>query len=375
MTKQNTEDIFYGKEPNWKFWNKEDFADIEKVAWSLALAANWYNVRYSERDYRSAVLDYADRLKITDREFLRKLGTEAFEFRAIGGKCQASNKGCILPPMFQQRVDETIASLIQKGKLISTDESPVETISVRDRVRAQSCELASELEEQVDEYMEYLRGNRPHYKQFDIEAWLTSAEPSGMHCEFMLQTFDPRSEELKMALLGENKELLEGYSFFSKPKLRKFYDFHKMLCDHLKLRMSIVKSNRKPRKKKKRKPEQLVKKLKYLAKDTNTGAESIMPEDIIGASTVITYNTKTRKATLFVGDPSQGGLVVKGSSIIGFDLNESKEKTIKKPTDFIKVAKKDGIRAINNAWKAINTKESLPKGRINGHTLILRAIK
>jgi hypothetical protein len=196
-----------------------------------------------------------------------------------------------------------------------------------------------------------------------------------MHCEFMLQTFDPRAEELKMALLGENKELLEGYSFFSKPKLRKFYDFHKMLCDHLKLRMSIVKSNRKPRKKKKRKPEQLVKKLKYLAKDTNTGAESIMPEDIIGASTVITYNTKTRKATLFVGDPSQGGLVVKGSSIIGFDLNESKEKTVKKPTDFIKVAKKDGIRAINNAWKAINTKESLPKGRINGHTLILRAIK
>jgi hypothetical protein len=139
--------------------------------------------------------------------------------------------------------------------------------------------------------------------------------------------------------------------------------------------MSIVKSNRKPRKKKKRKPEQVVKKLKYLAKDTNTGAESILPEDIIGASTIITYNTKTRKATLFVGDPSQGGLTVKGSSIIGFDLNESKEKTVKKPTDFIKVAKKDGVRAINNAWKAIKTKESLPKGRINGHTLILRAIK
>ena len=375
MTKQNTEDIFYGKEPNWKLWNKEDFADIEKVAWSLALAANWYNVRYSERDYRAAVIDYTDRLKIKDREFLRKLGTENFEFREIGGKCQAANKGCILPPLFQTAVDVTIAKLIERGKLVSVDTHPEETVSVRDRVRLQSCVLASELEEAIDDFMEYLRGNRPHYKQFDMEAWLTSVEPSGMHCEFMLQTFDPRTEELKMALLGENKELLEGYSYFSKPKLRKFYDFHKMLCDHLKLRMSIVKSNRKPRKKKKRKPEQMVKKLKYLAKDTNTGAESIMPEDIIGASTVITYNTKTRKATLFVGDPSQGGLVVKGSSIIGFDLNESKEKTVKKPIDFIKVAKKDGIRAINNAWKAIKTKESLPKGRINGHTLILRAIK
>lgn len=375
MTKQNTEDIFYGKEPNWKNWNKEDFADVEKVAWSLALAANWYNIRYSERDYRSAVLDYADRLKINGREFLRKIGTEAFEFRMIGGKCQAANKGCILPQLFQKAVDDAIAILIERGKMVSIDTHPEETISVRDRVKQQSCVLASELEEAIDEYMEYLGGNRPHYKMFNMEEWLTSAEPSGMHCEFMLQTFDTRTEEIKMALLGENKELLEGYSFFSKPKLRKFYDFHKMISDHLKLRMSIVKSNRKPRKKKKRKPEQVVKKLKYLMKDTNTGAESISPEDILNASTVITYNTKTRKATMFVSDPSQGGLSVKGSSVIGFDLNLSKEKTIKKPTDFIKVSKKDGIRAINNMWKSITTKEVTPKGRINNKVLILRAIK
>lgn len=375
MTKQNTEDIFYGKEPNWKNWSKEDFADIEKVTWSLALAANWYNIRYSERDYRSAVLEYADRLKINGREFLKKLGTDAFEFRMIGGKCQASNKSCILPPMFQQKVDETISSLIEKGKLISIDENPVETVSVRDRVKAQSCELASELEEQIDEYMEYLRGSRPHYKMFNIENWLTSAEPSGMHCEFMLQTFETRTEELKMALLGENKELLEGYSFFSKPKLRKFYDFYKMICDHLKLRMSILKTNRKPRKKKKRKPEQIVKKLKYLVKDSNSGAESISPEDIIGASTVYLYNTKTKKGIMFVSDPSQGGITIKGSTIFGFDLNLSKEKTIKNPTDFIKCTKKDGTRAINNLWKSINTKEKTPKGRINNKVLILRAIK
>lgn len=373
--KQNTEDIFYGKEPNWKNWNKEDFADIEKVAWSLALAANWYNVRYSERDYRSAVLDYTDRLKIKDREFIRKLGTDNFEFREIGGKCQAANKGCILPPLFQKAVDDTITKLIDRGKMVSIDTHPEETISVRDRVRKQSYVLGSELEEASDEYMEYLRGNRPNYKQFDMEQWLTSVEPSGMHCEFMLQTFDPRTEELNMALLGENKELLEGYNFLSKPKLRKFYDFNKMLCDHLKLRMSIVKSNRKPRKKKKRKPEQIVKKIKYLAKDTNSGAESILPEEIIGASTVFTFNTKNRKAIMFVTDPSQGGLSVKGSTIIGFDVSLSKEKTVKKPIDFIKCIKKDGIRSINNLWKSINTKETTPKGRINNQTLILRALK
>lgn len=375
MIKQNVEDIFYGKEPNWKNWTKEDFNDIEKVAWSIALAANWYNVRYSDRDYRQAVCEYAERLKINGREFLKRVGTEAFEFRMIGGKCQASNKGCILPPMFQQKVDDAIAALIERGKLLSIDEKPEETISVRDRVKNQSCELASELEEQLDEYMEYLRGNIPNYKQFEMEEWLKSAQPSGMHCEFMLQTFEPRAEELRLCLLGENKDLTEGYSYFTKAKLRKFYEFHKMICDYLKLRQSILKTNRKPRKKKKKKPEQIVKKLKYLLKDVNTGAESISPEQIIGASTVYTYNVKNKKASMFVNDPSNGGLTVKGSAIIGFDITKSKEKTIRKPSEFIKSIKKDGIRAINTLWSGIKTKETTPKGRINQHTLILRSVK
>lgn len=375
MIKQNVEDIFYGKEPNWKNWTKEDFDDIEKVAWSIALAANWYNVRYSDRDYRQAVCEYADRLKIKDREFIKKAGTDAFEFRMIGGKCQAANKGCVLPPMFQQKVDDAIRSLVERGKLLSVDEKPEETISVRDRVRNQSCELASELEEAVDEYMEYLRGNVPNYKQFSVEDWLKSVQPSGMHCEFMLQTFESRTEELRLCLLGENKDLMEGYSYFTKAKLRKFYDFNKMICDYLKLRQSILKTNRKPRKKKKRKPEQIVKKLKYLVKDTNTGAESISPEQIIGASTVYTYNVKTKKASMFITDPSNGGITVKGSSIIGFDIVQSKEKTIRKPNEFIKSIKKDGVRAINNLWSSIKTKETTPKGRLNLHTLILRSIK
>ena len=373
--KQNTEDIFYGKEPNWKNWNKEDFADIEKVAWSLALAANWYNIRYSERDYRSAVLDYAEKLKIKDREFIRKLGTDNFEFREIGGKCQAVNKGCILPPMFQNKVNETIEELIQRGKLIQSELPQEETISVRDRVKKQSCVLASEIEEAIDDYMEYILGNYPNYKKFDIEEWFRSAEPSGMHCEFMLDTFQHRTDELNSALLGENKQLLEGYSHMTKAQLRKFYDFHKMISDCMKLRMAILKSNRKPRKKKKKKPEQVVKKLKYLQKDIKTGAESISPEDIIGASVIIVFNTKTNKGCRFYSDVTSGGLSVKGSSIVGFDVIKSKEKKIRKPVDFIKCVKKEGVRAINTHWDSIKTKESLPNGRINAHTLILRSIK
>lgn len=374
MIKQNTEDIFYGKEPTWKHWTPEDFKDIEKVAWSIAMSANWYNIRYTERDYRNAVLEYAEKMKIQDWQFMKKLGTDVFAFRSIGGKCKAATKGCILPPMFQQNVDDTIIQLIEMGKRISSTEPQEETISVRERVRRQSCTLASELEEQIDDYLQYIVGNNPHYKKFEMEDWLRSAQPSAMHCHFMLESFQPRVEELNLALLGENKELKEGYSHITKTQLRKLYDFHKNICEYLKLHIGIVNSNRKPRKKKKRKPEQVVKKLKYLIKDTNTGADSISSEEIVGSSTLITYNVKTKKASIFYAETKEG-ITVKGTTLIGFDVNLSKEKTIKKPTEFIKSAKKDGVRAINNLWKSINTKESVPNGRINSNTLLLRSFK
>ena len=149
MIKQNAEDIFYGKEPNWKHWTPEDFKDTDKVTWSIALAANWYNVRYTERDYRIAVLEYVDRLKIEGGEYVHRLNTDNYEFRSIGGKCQAANKGCILPEQFQDIVDSTILTLIARGKCISVEEKTDEHISVRSRVMKQSCILASELEEEI----------------------------------------------------------------------------------------------------------------------------------------------------------------------------------------------------------------------------------
>jgi hypothetical protein len=373
--KQNTEDIFYGKEPTWKHWTPDDFKDIEKVAWSIAMSANWYNIRYTERDYRNAVLEYAEKNKIQDWQYMKKLGTDVFAFRSIGGKCKASTKGCILPPMFQKNVDDTILQLIEMGKKVSLSEPQEETISVRDRVKAQSCVLASELEEQIDDYLQYIIGNKSNYKKFEMEEWLRSAEPSGMHCHFMLESFEPRVQELNMALLGENKELREAYSYITKAQLRKLYDFHKMLCDYLRLHIGIINSNRKPRKKKKKKPDQVVKKLKYLIKDTKTGAESILPESIVGSSTLIVFNTKTEKGAIYYADTSGSGITVKGTTLIGFDKTTSKEKKIKKAAEFIKCMKKDGIRAINNHWKSINTKEAEPNGRINANTLLLRSIK
>ena len=375
MTLKNTEDIFYGKEPNWKHWTPEDFSNYEKVTWSIALAANWYNVRYTERDYRNAVCEYVDRLKIKDGEFIRKLGTDRFEFRSIGAKCRAANRGCVLPEDFQAKVDETITKLIMIGKQISSNTEEENPISIRDRVRKNASILCSELELIIDDYMMYLSGKNSKYKEFQPEEWLKQKQPSAMHCEFIIEFLEPKIKELSDVIGGKNKDLVEGYSHLKKAQIKKFHDFIKLVRDHLIVRQGIAKSNRKPRKKKKKKADQVVKKLKYMIRDQTTGAESILPETIVGCSTLIVYNTKNRKASIYYSDPSKSGITVKGTTLIGYDETLSKEKTIKKINEFIKSAKNDGIRAINNHWKDIKTKETKPNGRINSNVLLLRALK
>jgi len=370
--KSETEEIFYGKQPNWKHWKPEDYKDEDKVFWSIAFALNWYNTKYTDRDYKASVIGYMEKNKIQGVDLVAKVPVDNFTFRSIGGKCQANLSHCILPLKVKQAINEGISTLISVGKYTQDVSAPV--VPVRERVRQQSYELGNALERKIDEYESYILGKNPNYKLFDVEKWINENEPSAMHCEFLLECFERGLNEFKMVLDGKDEQLREAYSFLTKKQSQKMHDFYKSICDHLRVRITIAKSNRKPRKNKKKKPEQLVKKLKYLVKDTSSGIESIMPDSIIGCDTLIVFNVKTNKATIFKADSNGSGISVKGSSIIGFS-DESVEKKIRKPVEFMTKAKSEGIRSINNYWKTQKTKEAKPKGRINAHTLILKSFK
>jgi hypothetical protein len=370
--KSQTEEIFYGKQPNWKHWKPEDFKDEDRVYWSIALALNWYNTKFTDRDYKNSVIEYMKKFKIEGLEYVLKVPTDDFTFRGIGGRCETALSHCILPVKVKTNIDQGIATLIKNGKSIQDTNIPV--VPVRERVRQQSYELGAYLEQKIDEYESYIRGKMPNYKTFDIESWLTEIAPSAMHCEFLLECFKRGLSEFALVVEGKDAQLKEAYSFLSKKQVQKMHDFYKSICDHLTVRITIAKSNRKPRKKRKKKPEQVIKKLKYLTKDTSSGIESILPESIVGCSTLITFNVKTGKACIFKSDETGPGISVKGSTLIGFS-SESVEKKMKKPIEFMTKAKTEGIRSINNYWKTQKTKDSSPTGRINTHTLLLRTLK
>ena len=297
--KSQTEDIFYGKQPNWKHWKPEDFKDEERVYWSIALAVNWYNTKFTDKDYKNSVLEYMKKFKIEGLEYVSKVPTDNFTFRSIGSRCESALCHCILPIKVKNNIDVGIATLITIGKNIQDTNTP--GVPVRERVRQQSYELGAFLEQKIDEYEYYIRGKMSNYKTFDIESWLTEIAPSAMHCEFLIECFKRGLGEFALVVEGKDTQLKEAYSFLTKKQAQKMHDFYKSICDNLSVRIIIAKSNRKPRKKRKKKPEQVIKKLKYLIKDTSSGIESILPESIVRLTATVTRVGEAVSVGVFVG--------------------------------------------------------------------------
>jgi hypothetical protein len=134
--------------------------------------------------------------------------------------------------------------------------------------------------------------------------------------------------------------------------------------------VQTAKANRAPRKLKPVSPTKMTAKMKFLREFAELNLKSVSPTGIIGSSEVWFYNTKYRRVGVYRAE--NGTVSVKGTTIIGFDIKESKAFTLRKPEEFFKGLAM-GKRALTNALKTLKTKPSQPNGRINEETIILGA--
>jgi len=147
--------------------------------------------------------------------------------------------------------------------------------------------------------------------------------------------------------------------------------------------ISIANANRKPRKKKEKSPEQLVAKLQFKQQDEKMDLKSINPTEIIYAEQLWVYNVKTRKLGHYTAktlDPRGmnrpgTGLTVKGTSIKGFDEENSIQKTLRKPEEQLKEFANSGPKKVLEFYDAIKTMGVKLNGRINSEVILLRAVR
>ena len=121
-------------------------------------------------------------------------------------------------------------------------------------------------------------------------------------------------------------------------------------------------------------PQQQVAGVKYLDKSEDDKLKSIDPANIIGASQVWIYDTKTRFLFAY---HSPVGMSVKGSTLQDFDADISFGKKVRDQyTDrIINEVLTGGKVKLRRVMPSINAKEKEVTGRINKNQIILRAVK
>lgn len=265
--------------------------------------------------------------------------------------------------------------------------------TIQERIREQAF-LACE---KIDEWLDTWRENPDKFnpKAFNFTKHFIDYKVTQAHARKIAELYKGEMEEFSEILNQPTKaqlskmseqerdwaeQLKEGYSHISKKQAQLYLDGLKTLVGACNVVIDTSKAKRKPRKRV-RSVEKIVSKIKYKISDDKYQVASISPTDIIGASELWVFNTKTRKLGKYVAsnpDPlgtrrDGSGLSVKGTTITGFDEEKSIQKTLRKPEVVLDEFKKAGKIKLRKFLEEIQTTDTKLNGRINLDTIILKS--
>lgn len=343
--------------------NKEPIIDLLNYNNTLMLALNYYNREFSDKDKRKWFQEHFKRgltfpiTQISD-----------YEFRTAGTLCRILANGNQLIDEHEKfiglEVERLRALSIKKAGVAVTGAPIVTTISSQDKVDRKISDFLAEFNAMVDEYI--INRDIGNVDKLVNQFGVTSA----MSKKILLVIEKPLAE-LEEAYKGKDKQLVEGYSNFKKTELKKLIEIYRTLVAKLDQAKKVV--IRKPRAKKEKPAAQLVAKLKFCKENAVFNLKSAMPVSIIGATEVWTFNVKYKKLQVYKA-VSGMTLTVKGSSLLNFSVDDSMQKTIRKPDQIAELTDK-GKRSFAAFMKAVKSKPAAVNGRFNDDTLILATFK
>lgn len=339
----------------------------ENYTGDIGTAMVWYTEHTDDKKRRKFAIEHFAKLN-RKNEVLALNKASDFDVRQIGIMCRLLATGNVLSEQHMALLESRVAILIAKQDDVKEVKKTVvvaaPVVSIQDRMDEKARDLAGEIEGAIDDY---IISKTP----FSAKNYLLAQSVSAPVAKRIGDNFVKMYNELADAINEEDKQLVEGYSNFTKRELKAFHKFVGEIVDDCQQMIQTAKAGRAPRMRKPQPASKVVGKMKYLREFTELGLKSIKPETIIGSTEVWYYNTKYRRVGVYKGE---GGntLSVKGTTIIGFDVKESQQMTLRKPEDFFKGLSL-GKRALNGALKKLTTKPSVPNGRINEECILLGA--
>lgn len=336
---------------------------------SIGQLLSWYTENTTDKQRLKYALEHFAKLGKKAEVFALSKASD-YEVRVIGILARLIDREQPVNDTHKAKLLEDAAALVKKyphkkEKKVEEQKPVTNVISIQERMEEKARDLAGEIEGAIDDFV-LSKGKTT----FSAKSYLLTQQVSAPIAKRIGDMYIKLYNELADAINQEDKQLVEGYSNFTKRELKAFHKFVGEIIDDCHQMVQTAKATRAPRKRKATPPSKVVSKMKYMKEFAELKLKSIKPEDILTASELWVYNTKYRKVQVYKAE--SGTLGVKGTTVLGFSLKDSQSFTLRKPEEFFKGTAL-GKRALNGAIKKLTTKPSTPNGRINEECVLLGA--
>ena len=337
--------------------------------------ALWYtHYEVAKKSLKSEFLKFAATIDRDKAKELKRVPDYAFS--VFGKYAYIGNKGAELSEEHTEAITQGIDKLLELHPYVEevVEEAKPEgkVVSIQDRMRQQVSDLCGQWEGYLDDW----RDGEFDLKKFDPYKEMIVHQPAikPAHAKIIQQMYEAMYAEAQELVAWEDEDIKEAYSQFTgraqdRKNLLKFYE---MIMTATSTLINTGKANRKPRSKKAPSKEKLIAKMKYKESEPTIGLASINPISILEANELWVYNTKNRKLMHYVAEEMVGGLGVKGTSLVGFDMKKSTQKTIRKP-EVLKGSDKLARTKFDKLYNDLTTTDTACNGRINEHCVIIKA--
>jgi hypothetical protein len=335
---------------------------------SLTRALCWYNNNEDDKVKRKWLSTF-----LTQNNLKGLVSTfndlSDFDVRQLAVLCRLKSRGQVLEEREEQwilnRIEELKVKIPKKKKVVVDTQPTTPVVSIQQRMEDRAHELAGEIDGAIDDFVTNKKSD------FSAKNYLLANQVAAPIAKRIGEFYVKQSKELHEAIAGDDEQLVEGYSNFTKRELKKFAEFIDTIIADCNQAVQTAKATRMPRKRKEKPAGVQVAKMKVMKEFPELKLKSAALTDIIGSTEVWFYNTKYRRVGVYKGT-NGNTLAVKGTTIVGFDTAESKQFTLRKPEEFFKNLS-FGKRALNASLKTLKTKPAVPNGRFNEETILLGA--
>jgi hypothetical protein len=376
-------DLMFGKEPTWEEADNTD----ENFKTRVISALNWANGVLTHEQLKRQTIEYliSNDRPVGNLEFL-----DDWKFANVGKTAWLLNNGCPLQESWSERFDATINTLYQDTHTPEeTDTSNIQLVKpTRMQVKAANNnkkieEAISFVEDLVDNAVisgEEVNDSQVYHKftgdKLDEKvAKHVYEQLTSKHHDLVkeVSSLESLTEEEKIQQF-DDESAYESYFRNIEDNIQSLVSVINQVSSYLGNKKSLKKSERKLGSKMKAKRiEQQMQNLNFKVQDASYKVISINPTAIVGSQTLLAFNTKTRKLSIYVASTEEG-LSVKGTTIQNYDEKLSIQKIIK-DKDMLSQFQAGNIRRVEVLLDGIRAKYSEVTGRMNEHTVLLKVFR